>query len=137
MEPEKPHRLPDECRLLDKFSNNFATVYLYKHFVVLEVNEGVIFSFHTGIMLLVKILKIYGVKPWFIISNRARSYSIDPNDYHHLERVPTLKGIAIVTNLAQARASAKLEVQFFKKPFEIFEDMETAYRWGLTLLSKS
>ena len=79
-------------------------------------------------------LKYVGSRPFVYIANRVNSYSVNPNDYVYLEKVPTLKGIAIVTPTELGKKNAELELNFFRKPMEIFDNVSEAYLWGKQLL---
>lgn len=104
--------------------------------IVLEAKENVIISFKTGINTLLKLVQILGTKPVVHISHRINSYSIDPTDYCVLDKIPTLKGIAVVNADPQGIQSAKLERIFSKKPFRIFSNLEDAKKWADTVLQK-
>jgi len=132
---KNPHSLPDNTTLSDVIENEYATVYFYGNITVVEVNEGVTISFKTGISLLLKSLTLLGTKPFIIISNRINSYSVNPTDYKYLERVPSLRGIAIVYHTESSKKAATLEAAFFNKPFELFDNIIDAYTWGEKLLN--
>lgn len=136
MKPTSHHNFPTDVVLKEFISVDLGTIYFYENIVVSEMNEGVSVTFTTGASLLVKCLKIVGLKPFVVISNRINSYSLNPNDYIHLSKIPNLKGICIVADREEARENAKLEAIFFKKPFAIFETMESAYSWSQNLMQK-
>lgn len=104
--------------------------------MVLEAKADVIVSFKTGISTLLKLVQIMGTKPVVHISHRINSYSIDPTDYKVLNKISTLKGIAIVNADSEGIQSAKLERIFIKKPFEIFTNLEDAKEWARKLLEE-
>ncbi|RDK87047.1 hypothetical protein [Marinirhabdus gelatinilytica] len=125
---------PENLELRDYFSNEAADVYLYDNFAVVEVKEGTTLSFKNGFSLLLKGLAILGTKPWIYISNRIHSYAVVPTDYKYLNKVPTLKGLAIVNSEKASMTNAHLEENFFKKPFIIVNSLEEAYQWGRNIL---
>ncbi|MDT0556605.1 hypothetical protein [Patiriisocius hiemis] len=134
MKPTLHHNFPKDVVLKEFISADLGTIYFYDNIVVTEMNEGVSVSFKTGASLLSKCLKIVELKPFVIISNRINSYSLNPNDYKYLSKIPSLKGICIVADREEARENAKLEAIFFKKPIAIFETMEMAYSWSQNIL---
>ncbi|MDX1463005.1 MAG: hypothetical protein R3359_08110 [Marinirhabdus sp.] len=121
---------PDRKILKDFYKNEAADVYLYDQFAVVEVKEGATLSYATGFTLLVKGLNIFGTKPWIYISHRINSYSVVPTDYKYLNKVPTLKGLVIVSPEKAVVNNARLEKKFFNKPFRIVSTLEEALIWG-------
>ncbi len=136
---QKPphHKLPEKYVLKHVYHSEIATAYFYEGIVVVEALEGVTLSYKTAFSILVSGLKHVGTKPWVYISNRIHSYSLNPNDYVYLEKVPTLKGLAIVSADAQRLKNAEMESLFFKKSFELFDSLEDSFEWAEELLQKS
>ena len=60
------------------------------------------------------------------ISNRVNSYSLDPNDYSHLNQIPTLKAIGVV----QYQKSLKTAIEFEK----IFVIVLLVILWAFLIL---
>ena len=125
---------PDRLQVKDHFSNEAAAVYIYDNFAVVEVKEGTTLSFKNGFTLLLKGLMIMGTKPWVYVSNRINSYAVIPTDYKYLNKVPTLKGLVIVSSKKSEHNHAQFEKKFFKKPFVILNSLDEAYEWGCELL---
>ncbi|MDC7995401.1 hypothetical protein [Altibacter sp. HG106] len=115
--------------------NEVLTAYFYDTIVVVEVKEGKTLSYKTGFTLLVKGLTILGNKPWVYISNRINSYSVQPNDYKYINKIPTLKGIAVVSPKGVEDPTFSLESTFCKKPFVKKDSLEDAYQWAQEFLS--
>lgn len=128
---------PGVLEVKDFYQNDAADVYLYDKFAVVEVKEGQTLSYANGFTLLVKGLRIIGTKPWIYISNRVNSYSVVPTDYKYLNKVPTLKGLAIVSSEKSELNNAHLEKAFFKKPFKIVDSLNSALAWGTEILAES
>tara|TARA_R110002124_G_C8974716_1_gene515869 strand:- start:12138 stop:12611 length:474 start_codon:yes stop_codon:yes gene_type:complete len=137
MNTTQPHNLPEPFTLTDSIKTEIGTVYFYGNFVVVEMNEGVNVSFKTGFSILLKGLSILGGKPCIYIANRIHSYSVTPTDYKYLNKVPSLKGVAIVNHLESTAANTQLEASFCKKPFEVFNSLEEAFQWGEKTLKSS
>ena len=131
MKQTSPHNFPAEEVLKHILKTNIADIYFYDHLVVVEAYEGVTLSYKTGFQVLTRGLKYIGKKPFFYIAHRVNSYSINPTDFKHLAKIPTLRGIAIASPLESGKKNAELEKTFFKKPIEIFESIEEAYQWGM------
>ena len=135
MKQTLPHDLPKDVQLMDVLETEILTVYFYPEFIVVEAFEGINLSYKTGFTILLKVIKLIGSKPCFLISNRINSYSVNPTDYKYLDMIPNLKGIGIVSTTERGRSNAQLEAKFFKKPFKVFDDMKSAYFWGKELLA--
>lgn len=127
---------PGVLEIKDFYKNEAADVYLYEKFAVIEAREGATLSYRSGFTLLVKGLNIYGATPWIYISNRVNSYSVVPTDYKYLNKVPTLKGLVIVSQEKSKMNNAHLEKEFFKKPFIIVSSLAEAYEWGKERLAE-
>lgn len=136
MSIKNPHNLPETAGFKEKLHTEIGTIYFYKKVVVVEAKEGVTLSYSTGFSTLLKGLQITGFRSFIYISNRINSYSVDPNDYKYLNKIPSLKAIAIVSKLDSARQNAMLEKSFSTKDLEIFEDITDAYEWALAILER-
>lgn len=116
-------------------TSEIGTIYFYKDLVITEFKEGVNVSYATGINLLLECLKHIGTRPFTLVSNRVNSYSVQPTDYKYLEKIPNLKGIAIVAKDAMSAANAMLEAKFYAKSFAVFHDVKSAREWSHGLVS--
>jgi hypothetical protein len=134
MELTNPHNLSGSTALKHVLKTDIVTIYFYEGIVVVEAEEGVTLSYKTGFSILVSGLKYLGNRPFVYITNRVNSYSVNPNDYIYLEKIPTLKGLGIVTPNEIGMQNAELELNFFKKPMEIFSSLSEAYQWGMEVL---
>lgn len=134
MKESIPHNFPIETPLKKKLQTELGTLYFFDSLLIIQINSGVTLSYKTGGSLLIKALSIIGLKPIVLISNRVNSYSVDPNDYKHLQKVPMLKGIAIVYHNETSKKNAELEKNFFHKPFKGFSSMEDAVQWSKSIL---
>lgn len=134
MKLTNPHKLAADAELEHVLKTDLVTVYFYNDIVVVEAKEGVTLSYKTAFSILVSGLKYVGNRPFIYIANRINSYSVNPNDYIYLEKVPTLKGIAIVSPSELGKKNAELELNFFRKPMAIFDTVSEAYHWGKQIL---
>ena len=107
---------------------------VYKGIAIIEISEGVSISYKTGHETFKRLLSIVGDKPWVYISNRVNSYSLDPNDYKHLNQIPTLKGIGVIQYKKSIQTALELEKMFVRKPFKTFNDLDSAIEWALIRL---
>ena len=125
----------NELVLQDQMDTELGTIYIYNSIVMMEAHENVTISIATGMFILLKLLTKIGTKPIVYISHRINSYSVDPNDYRHLEMIPNLKGIAVVSYSASGRSTAEsLEKKFYQKPFQTFSNLTEATYWANEVL---
>lgn len=127
-------RLSDTLLAKEVLDTEIGTIYFYDNILVMEGKENAVFCIKTGLSILLKVIKIVGIKPVVYISNRINSYSVDPNDYKYLEMIPNLQGIATVSYNNFTKNSATLEQKFFKKPFRDFESLDDAKFWAMEVL---
>jgi hypothetical protein len=110
---------------------NDVTIRLHKSVAIIEIAEGTSLSYKNGIQTFRRLLSIIGDQPWVYISNRVNSYSLDPNDYKHLNEISTLKGIGVIQYKRSIKTAMELEKLFVKKPFKTFNDLDSAIEWAL------
>jgi len=108
-----------------------VTIRVHNAIAIIEIGEGVALKFEDGQEIFARLLSIVGSKPWVYISNRVNSYSLDPNDYRHLNQIPTLKGIGVIQYEKSIKTAIELEKMFVKKPFKTFNDLDAAIEWAL------
>ena len=108
-----------------------VTIKVHKRVAIIEIAEGTAISYKNGIETFQRLMSMIGDKPWVYISNRVNSYSLDPNDYKHLNEIPTLKGIGVIQYKRSIETALELEKMFVKKPFQTFNDLDTAIEWAL------
>ncbi|MEP2937332.1 MAG: hypothetical protein ABJM06_02980 [Gilvibacter sp.] len=135
MEKTKSPHFSDGSKLLDVYESRLGTLYFYQHLVIGEFHEGVNLSYQNAFNILLKSLKYIGTRPIVYISNRVNSYSVQPNDYKYLEKVPNIKGIAIVSSDSSGTSSAMLEAKFVNKNFALFSTIQEAQAWGMNILA--
>ncbi|RMA58909.1 SpoIIAA family protein [Ulvibacter antarcticus] len=119
---------------LKVLDTEIGEIKIYDNLIIMEGKEDSLFSFRTGIFILLNLISQVGIRPVVYISNRVNNYSVDPNDYKYLEMIPNLKGIAVVSYSDWAKNAAKLEKRFYKKPFETFGSLDEAKEWASSLL---
>ena len=130
MEKIAPHNLPSGFQLKKKLETDIGVIYFYDTVVVFEAKEGIVMSYKTGFSILLKGLSYLGSKRWVYISNRVHSYSIKPMDYKYLNKVPTLRAVAVVNYSEVGHTNAELESKFCKKPFHMFDNLSEAVIWA-------
>ncbi|MBF8150048.1 hypothetical protein ITJ86_09085 [Winogradskyella sp. F6397] len=115
---------------------DFCNMTIYDHYVIVVVNEGVIVSTEHN-NTLIKITETYFPnKPFVYITHRIHSYSVNPEVYSKTAQIKNLIGLVVVSKNYQAKINAKIEKMFFKKPFEIFSELDDAKAWAEDLVAE-
>jgi len=126
----------EESHLKDKYeaklvmdSGNF---YVFKKYVVGEINEGAHFNWPVALEVIEKVYEHFGSRDIKVayISNRVYSYSLDPQDWiqfykerHHLE------AFAIVAYNKIGLMNVILEKIFSQTRIKKFSSLEDATNW--------
>lgn len=111
---------------------DFCVLEFYDHFVVSTIDEGVMIDLNAYTKIFEQCLYFFGTNPFSYISNRLRSFSVNPMVYKHVSSINNLKSFAVVSKNAISLECATIEKLFFKKSFEIFSDLELAKAWSLS-----
>ena len=116
---------------------DFCDMAIYDNYVVVVMKEGVNITPDYS-EILVEVTKTYFVdKPFVYITHRINSYSVDPKVYHEVSEIENLRGITVVSSNYKAKINAQIEQMFFKKPFEIFTELEYAIDWAKKLIQET
>ncbi|WP_452226139.1 hypothetical protein [Lacinutrix cladophorae] len=119
---------------------NFGMVYCFKHFIVTEVNEAVIYDSKCSKELTELIFNHYGKNTCLhVISNRVNNYSVVPTywfDFYKNENAKNLKSVSFVYYNALAYSNAKLEQTFIKCKTECFKDLQDAIHSFSNIIDK-
>lgn len=114
----------------------FCLMTIYDRYLVTNINEGFhLLPKHNKILVDIAISH-FKDRPFIYITHRINSYSVDPKIYFETSKIKNLAGLAVVSDKFKAKSNAEVEKMFFNKPFEIFDDLETAKQWAEDLLSQ-
>lgn len=114
----------------DLLKFDFCEMHIYDCYVVVIINEGLIVSPKHNIVLNNVVDTYFHNKDFVYITHRINSYSVDPSTYFETSKISNLKGFAVVSKDFKAKANAEVEKLFFKKKFEIFDDLQDAVTWA-------
>jgi hypothetical protein len=109
---------------------NFCLISLYDTYLVTNINEGVNLKPEHNKVLDELATSHFKGRPFVYITHRIHSYSVDPKIYFETSKIPNLVGFAVVSSVYKAKSNAEVERMFFSKPFEIFNDLESAQAWA-------
>lgn len=114
---------------LEKLDLGIGMLELYDCFAIGYINPNIDFSDSERKIFLDACLAHFREKPFGYISVRNNAYSINPIIYINLNKVENLKAFAIVAFSEIGKGNAKIEGQFFKNAFKIFDNKKEAIVW--------
>lgn len=113
-----------------------SEVFIFNEFIINQIKEGVVIQPEHNDVLNDIVHKHFTGKDMIYISNRVKSYSVNPLIYHETEKIPNLLAIALIPKTALMRKNAEYEREFFDKPYEIFENLSKAIEWAHKIIKK-
>lgn len=113
-----------------------SEVFIFDEFLINQIKEGVVIQPHHNDILNDCIQKHFSGKNLLYISNRVKSYAVNPLIYSETEKIPNLLGIALIPKTELMRKNAHYEKQFYDKPYEIFDNLSDAILWAHTIISQ-
>ena len=114
-----------------------SELFIFPNFIINQIKEGVLIeSYHNDILNTI-IHRYFRNKEMVYISNRVKSYTVNPLIYNDTEKIPNLIAIAMIPETDTMRKNAEYERTFFDKPYEIFESLGEAIFWAHQLIVKN
>lgn len=115
---------------------SFTTLEFYESIVISTVKEDVVFDENHVKEVYNICSKHFGTQDFVYIANRKYNYNVNPIIYFRLFELPTLKGIAIISDQIQKLQTANFEKQFSPVPFELFQKKEEAFVWSKRIVQQ-
>lgn len=112
-------------------------LFIFDEFIINQVKEGVVIEPAHNDILNDLVKQHFSGKNMIYMSNRVKSYSVNPLIYPETEKIPNLIAIALIPKTSLMRKSAEFERTFYDKPYEIFKNLSTAIEWAHELLRKT
>ena len=109
-------------------------LFVFDEFIINQIKEGVVIQPAHNTIINNTVHKHFRGKNMVYISNRVKSYSVNPLIYPQTEKIPNLVAIAMIPKTKLMRRSAEYEREFFDKPYEIFDNLSDAIKWAHQLL---
>ncbi|WP_055446483.1 hypothetical protein [Lacinutrix mariniflava] len=106
-----------------------SEVFIFDDFLITQIKEDVFVEERHNEKLNEIIQKYFLGKNIAYISNRAKSYSVNPLVYRETEKIPNLVAVAIIPETLSMRNSAEFEKEFYDKPYGIFDNLSHAVEW--------
>lgn len=116
--------------VLKEFNYPFGNVFVFRDFVISEINRGVSLNWDDYAKLIVDDVSCFlgtnGVDLIYI-SHRINSYSVVPYDWmHYFNNSYQLKGFFIVSENKTRLLNSFIESLFFNNKIKRFKDLNTA-----------
>lgn len=111
---------------LETIELSHSTYYLFKKFIVAEINEGVVYRWELAREVIDRAHDFYGAKELALsyISNRINSYSVRPQDWlTFFKNDYNLRKIAFVTYTEIGYANIIFEKLFIKNRLKKFKTL--------------
>lgn len=106
-----------------------SEIFIFDEFIINQIKEGVLIEPKHNVILNDIIQKHFSGKTMAYISNRVKSYSVNPLIYNETVKIPNLVAIALIPKTTAMRSNAEYEREFYDKPYEIFDNLSQAIAW--------
>ena len=132
----KFYNLSDMSSPIKIIDSEIAYMEFYDNYVISSIKEDIIFDIEE-LHYMVNIMDDqFPDKNFGYIANRIYSYNMNPVTYPVSSIHERLSAMAIVCYSDVSRKTALFEKDFFKKPFEVFDEIEEAKKWLQEILKK-
>ena len=111
-----------------------SELFIFDEFIINQIKEGSVIEPHHNDKLNEIIQKHFSGKNIVYISNRVKSYSVNPLTYKDTSKIPNLVAIAMIPKPEIMRKNAEYEKKFFDTPYEIFDSLSRSIEWVHHLL---
>ncbi|GAA0871023.1 hypothetical protein GCM10009117_01680 [Gangjinia marincola] len=112
----------------------FAQFEIYDNVIVSIIAEGTEFKKEHLDIFHATFKNVFGDNKFVYISNRKNSYSVNPTFYVQYEELQNMIGYAVVCDTKSKYNAALFEKHFYKRPFEVFLQLNNALSWANKLL---
>lgn len=120
--------------VLKEINYKDGDVFIFKHFVVAEMNYGIVYTWEDHAKPIVEEVTNFldtDGSNLIYISNRINSYSVNPSDWlKFFTNNYNLKGYGVVSQSKSSLLNTAIENLFFKKKIKRFSDLNTALQWA-------
>lgn len=115
--------------VIKEFNYSFGNLYVFKNFVVSEMNQGENIAWDNGKLMIDDITSYFDTngEDIILISNRIHSYSVVAADWlKFFKQKYSLKAYCIVSANEAGTLNSAIEKLFFKKKIKHFKTLEEA-----------
>jgi len=125
--------------ILDSYSSEHGSIYLFKNLVITEINEGEHVTVGNNLEQIAMIARFYGKdKPFGYISNRINSFSVEAIEYSKFTSLlNNMKIFASVIYHKNNILSIEMEKKFCEIPYETYDNLLESYKKIDTLITNS
>lgn len=123
-------------RIIKYFDLKDSECFIFDEFIINQVKEGVVIQPHHNDLLNDIVQENFSGKDLVYVSNRVKSYSVNPLIYPKTEKIPNLVAIAMIPLTDKMRKNAEYEREFYDKPYGIFDSLTAAIKWVHKILNE-
>ncbi len=123
--------------IIQYFDLEDTEVFIFDEFIINQIKEGVFIEAKHNKLLNDLVQKFFSGQNMVYVSNRVKSYAVNPLIYPEAEKIPNLIAIAMIPETQQMRKNAEYERKFYDKPYEIFDGLKDANIWVHSILKKT
>lgn len=124
-------------KIIEYYDFEISEAFIFDEFIINQFKEGVVVEPEYSAILNSCIKKHFSGRNMVYISNRAKSYSVNPLIYKETEKIPNLVAIAIIPKTDIMRRNADYEREFYGKSYGIFDNLSASVEWAHSILAKS
>ena len=117
------------CNLMLFHTTEFCELQLFDRYAILKAFENQWIDHSKTNTLIALFENHFRQNEFVLISDRSNVHQIDLNVYKQ-SKLPTLKGIAVVSAEPKERDRAMQEQSLFDKSFAFFERLDDAVHWA-------
>ncbi|MGB3608496.1 MAG: hypothetical protein WA775_11465 [Psychroserpens sp.] len=121
--------------IIKYYSLEEAELFIFDEFIINQIREGVLVETNHKQILDQIIQRHFTGKKMVYISNRAKSYAVNPLIYPEAEKIPKMIAIAMIPHTETMRKNAEYERKFYDKPYEIFKNLPDAINWAHNIMA--
>lgn len=122
--------------IIKYLSTEDTECFIFDDFLINQIKDGVVVEPKHNEELNNVIKEYFSGKDMVYVSNRVKSYSVNPLIYAETEAIPNLVAIAMIPKTDVMRKNAEYERNFYDKPYEIFDTLTEAITWVQSILEK-
>jgi len=124
--------------VLKELTYSFGNVFIFKGYVISEINEGIIFTWEHHAKQIVDDVSTFlstDGNDVVYISHRINSYTVKPNDWlKFFTHSYGLKGYGVVGYTQGSVLNTVIENLFFNKKIKRFNSIDAAIQWATDII---
>jgi len=108
----------------------FCSLEIRNRIVIATIDADVHLTSELSEEMVLAVFNAIGDKPTVYLTNRINSYSVDPTLYTNISKVENIIGFGVISQLENKPNQTSIEKLFYKKNFQLFNNLEAAVVWA-------